>query len=339
MVGAGALGNEVIKALGLLGVSRILVVDPDIVEPGNLNRSIFFRQADFANQNKAKAIVESAGVLFPDTSFQAVAAEIADTDISLLTGTEILFSCVDSDLARLEIAYFSTKFGTPVSEGGLGGHKFSQGRATWFPGRNGACYGCILPAQRRRELLTLWQATPHSCRIPASNTDVPSTPTMAAIIGSLQVELGIKQLLSGQADSESVELSFEGNPRLDRIKNHQAAECPFHTVAVETRVQVKENETANSLLLTNRMIRLAHSYVRLDWPICTEARCQGCGTEWAPMVRTGYLQGRGACPNCGSQNFQVLAQVQNLTPDGRWGSVPLANFGIQPGQWISVRVG
>ncbi len=46
VAGAGALGNEVVKNLALLGVGTILLVDLDLVEPSNLSRSVLFRDAD-----------------------------------------------------------------------------------------------------------------------------------------------------------------------------------------------------------------------------------------------------------------------------------------------------
>ena len=57
VVGAGALGNEVIKNLALLGVGHLAVVDMDFVERTNLCRSVLFRQKD---EGAAKAAVPKA---------------------------------------------------------------------------------------------------------------------------------------------------------------------------------------------------------------------------------------------------------------------------------------
>ena len=46
VVGAGALGNEAIKNLALLGVGNLYIVDPDILERSNLTRSILFCASD-----------------------------------------------------------------------------------------------------------------------------------------------------------------------------------------------------------------------------------------------------------------------------------------------------
>ena len=46
VVGAGALGNEVIKNLALVGVGTTYLIDLDVVEPSNLSRSVLFRAED-----------------------------------------------------------------------------------------------------------------------------------------------------------------------------------------------------------------------------------------------------------------------------------------------------
>ena len=46
VIGAGAVGNEVVKNLALLGCGTIDVFDFDVVELHNLTRSVLFREAD-----------------------------------------------------------------------------------------------------------------------------------------------------------------------------------------------------------------------------------------------------------------------------------------------------
>src|SRR3954462_8103534 len=46
VVGAGALGNELVKHLALAGVGRVVVADFDHIENSNLARCVFFRESD-----------------------------------------------------------------------------------------------------------------------------------------------------------------------------------------------------------------------------------------------------------------------------------------------------
>ena len=44
VVGAGALGNEVLKNLALMGIGNLIIADFDTIEDSNLSRSVLFRE-------------------------------------------------------------------------------------------------------------------------------------------------------------------------------------------------------------------------------------------------------------------------------------------------------
>ena len=66
VVGAGALGNEVVKDLALFGVGHIYVVDFDRIELSNLTRSVLFREADaYSHSYKAEIVAKRAMEINP----------------------------------------------------------------------------------------------------------------------------------------------------------------------------------------------------------------------------------------------------------------------------------
>ena len=65
VVGAGALGNEILKTLALVGIGRVLVYDMDRVETSNLNRSVLYRAED-EGRPKAEVAAERMRDLNPD---------------------------------------------------------------------------------------------------------------------------------------------------------------------------------------------------------------------------------------------------------------------------------
>src|SRR5215203_7171615 len=65
VIGAGALGNEIIKNLALLGVGNVLVADMDRIENSNLSRSVLYRAND-NGQLKATAAANATRGIYPD---------------------------------------------------------------------------------------------------------------------------------------------------------------------------------------------------------------------------------------------------------------------------------
>ena len=317
IVGAGALGNEVARILGLLGTPRLVVIDPDVVELSNLPRSIFFAGGDSVGQNKAHALVESAAVFFPDTDWTAIGSEIADIGFGRLTCASLLFSCVDSDLARIEIAYISGKLQIPVVDGGLDAGNFSHGRVTCFAGApDCACYGCMLTPRKRRELLELWQATLRPC-MPGTNAGLGSTPTMAGIVGCVQAELGLRTLFEvkdgGRPSTRSYEIQIHPARRMEEFTIPICPDCPFHGEPERLCALPRENAT-----LVDLLDDVEGETIVLDWPICVAARCSDCGKEWAPMLRLAALRRSGRCPACASSQVLELETIRTIGRDSPW---------------------
>jgi adenylyltransferase/sulfurtransferase len=338
VVGAGALGNEVVKTLGLLGTGKITVVDADIVQPSDLTRSPLLRSEDAVGRNKAVALADCAGRLFPDTATTGIGKEIADVGFQELVVADLIFGCVDNDLARLEMAYISTELDVPVLDGGLGAPDYSRGRMSFFPGSNGACFSCRLTQQRRRELLTVWEAPSRACWLGTGDLDrpsYPSTPTMAAIVGALQVELGLRRLLEtqdfGEWSASTVEIVLDVVPKLDVFSMSVSRTCPFHeTGRAKNRVSGPSSATVRSLLNQAEpgAAGRGSSALVLDWPICASARCAECDHRWSPMLRLAALRKSGVCPRCGSRHFVEGETLHAIEPGSQWADRTLRDLSL-----------
>src|SRR5882724_6790979 len=139
VVGAGALGNEVVKNLGLQGAGSVIIVDSDRVELSNLSRSVFFRPAD-CGRPKAESLCLSLSPMFPGTRWEYHNREIADVGFGELAGADLILTCVDSDLARTEAAWIALRMNIPMADAGLGGADDWRGRVSFFAGRSSACF-------------------------------------------------------------------------------------------------------------------------------------------------------------------------------------------------------
>ena len=75
VAGAGALGNEVLKNLAMLGVGNITVIDFDTVSITNLTRSVLFRESD-VGLSKVKVARQRALEINPEIEIQAIHGDL-----------------------------------------------------------------------------------------------------------------------------------------------------------------------------------------------------------------------------------------------------------------------
>jgi adenylyltransferase/sulfurtransferase len=121
MVGAGAVGNEVCKNLGLLGIGKILLVDPDKVAASNLNRCVFFRAEDDGVRSKVDAVAERLVELATDTQIEPYALSIQEAPDAVWNADLVLVG-VDNHYARflLNAKNFTLKPPRPLINGAMG---------------------------------------------------------------------------------------------------------------------------------------------------------------------------------------------------------------------------
>ncbi|MDX9956169.1 MAG: ThiF family adenylyltransferase, partial [Anaerolineae bacterium] len=182
VAGAGALGNEVLKNLALLGVGRLLVVDFDRIERSNLSRTALFTDAD-VGQPKATIAARAAARLNPDPVVRGIDGDLFfDVGLGLYRHANLVVGGLDNLGARVEVATSCALAGVPYLDGGMWA---LGGEVRWFVPGDGPCFACTLtPADWERA------ADRHSCTglrldVDADALHVPTTISTAAIIGGL----------------------------------------------------------------------------------------------------------------------------------------------------------
>jgi len=205
VVGAGALGNEVLKNLAMLGVGHVYVVDFDEIEESNLTRSVLFRSRD-RGRPKAEVAAEALRDINPDTQVHPIRGNIiTDVGLGLFADVDVVIGCLDNREARLWVNRSCWKVGTPWIDGGI---QEISGVAKVFVPPDGACYECAMTENDYR-LISLRYSCPLLRHEDLLAGKVPTAPTISSMIGGLQTQEALK-LIHGMPVAAGSAMVFNG---------------------------------------------------------------------------------------------------------------------------------
>ena len=149
VVGAGALGNEILKNLALLGIGHIFIIDFDDIEASNLTRSVLYREEDIGS-HKVEVAAKRVKEINPDVKVAFLHGDVTtDIGLGLIRSMDVVIGAVDNFAARIFINRASFKTGTPWINGGI--IELVGEAHVYLPGK-GACFECNLPPDAYREL-------------------------------------------------------------------------------------------------------------------------------------------------------------------------------------------
>ena len=205
VIGAGALGNEVIKNLSLMGIGNLFIVDFDKVEAANLSRSILFRETD-NNRSKAEIAAARAKSINPDIHVQYMNGDVTtQLGLGIIRRMDVVIGCLDNREARLAVNRFCYWVNKPWVDGAI---QELLGLVRVFVPGQGACYECTLTEQALRDL-----SMRYSCPLLARQNillgKVPTTPTIASIIGGMQSQEALK-LINGMPVEAGKVIHYNG---------------------------------------------------------------------------------------------------------------------------------
>ena len=346
VVGAGALGNEVIKNLALLGVGRLGVLDRDRIEASNLTRSVLFCTPDIARHiergtPKAEFAAARVAELNPDVSVVSYVREVADLGSGIIRQVDLVFSCLDNEMARLELGWVCTRLNKPLVDGGLGLFNPSSGLVSVFPGHHGPCYACRKGAPRRRELLQDLQGREDPCGVKERQLReqgiVATTPTLASVVGAFQVEIGIRYLFKDLTAPPELGVSYRLalHPQViaERLTFERSPNCPLHEPdsligdVTERPDRMSVTWTANALLAESDA---KEGFLSFDWPLTARAECRSCRYKWEPLVRRARFRS-GGCPQCGGHDLVEVETLIGVDARSAWADRSLSALGLPAG--------
>lgn len=312
VIGAGALGNEVIKNLALLGVGHLAIADMDRVELSNLSRSVLFRESDEGHL-KAECAARAANLLYGAMKVKALAGNVlADLGLGHFRWADVVVGALDNREARVFVNSACARVGRPWFDGGI---EVLHGIVRGFAPPQTACYECTM-SRVDWELLNKRRSCSLLARRALSQRGTPTTPTTASVIGALQASEVVKHLhglntLAGRG------FVFDGSEHSSYTVGYQIdPDCPWH----EPAAPVESLKHLHSDLPLERLwqeaerrlggidaIDLSRELVeRLVCPACAHTGnvlqpaekihehqliCPACGTECAPVFMHSLTAG------------------------------------------------
>jgi len=328
VVGAGALGNEVLKNLALMGVGHLFIVDFDTIEAANLSRSVLFRPED-NGKKKAEVAARRVKELNPDVKVQFFHGDInTDLGLGVFRRMDVVIGCLDNREARLSVNRFCYWLNKPWVDGAI---QELFGLARVFVPGQGACFECTLTEQARREM-SLRYSCPLLARQNILLGKVPTTPTISAIIGGMQAQEALK-LLHGMPVEAGKVTHFNGlTNEVHTTAYVEKEDCESHWIYGDI-TELPDRRAADTTLA--QMLEIARAelgeeaVLELDQEIVLALECHVCHTVTEvlkPVSRVSLEEGR--CPGCGELREVHMSHV--ITGEEPFLERTLLSIGVPP---------
>lgn len=338
VVGAGALGNELVKNLTLLGIGNILILDMDSIENSNLTRSVLFRRND-VGRYKAEIAAERAREINPDVNAVGIVANIIDdVGLGVFRRMDVVLGGLDNREARLAINQSCYKVNKPWIDGAI---EVLNGFARVFIPGDGACYECTM-TDMDWQLINKRKSCALLTHEQMAEGKIPTTPTSSSVIAGIQVQELLK-VLHKERDLPTLAgkgFVFNGLTHDSYVVEYQEKpDCMSHDTydeIIEKNWSVKDI-TLKVLLLEIQAEMGETAVIDFDRDIATYGHCN-CGEHISLFMPVHKLRGNMlTCPKCGQQtSFDSIHSINgsedflNMTPE---------QIGIPPLHIICGRVG
>jgi molybdopterin/thiamine biosynthesis adenylyltransferase len=326
VVGAGALGNEILKNAALLGFTQVVVVDLDRIEESNLSRAVLYRSED-VGRFKAEAAACAYRSLQPDATVHPVVANVVHgCGLGLFEWSNVIVAGLDNREARLWINRSAWKVNRPWIDGAIEG---INGVVRVFLPGVAPCYECTLG-----EVDWALLQKRMSCNLlvldPTVEGKIPTTPTISSIIAGVQVQEAVK-LIHGLPTLASKGYVFEGMNHSSYVVEYtQNADCMSHYTLPQV-VHLRESSDDLTLAELRERARsdLGSSDVVIEFSrdVVQKFVCPACKEEEELYQPVGSVPfERAKCKNDGQ--LRSVISLHSYSGEGELGGRSLSSLGL-----------
>lgn len=226
VAGAGALGNETIKNLMLLGFGNLLICDFDQIEDSNLSRTVLFRKEDIGKP-KARAAAERAHelALVEHPRIEWFHGDITTgLGLAVFEQLDVVLGCVDNIEARIYINACCRRVGTPWIDSGI---NELSGHVMAFAPTQDICYECGL-SSHQYDMARQRYACGQVKRKYFEAGKIPTVQVTSSIIAGVLTQECLK-LLCNAGPAIAKRLHFRGfNNDLECYNLTRRSDCTAH---------------------------------------------------------------------------------------------------------------
>jgi adenylyltransferase/sulfurtransferase len=278
VIGAGALGNEILKNAALLGFRRVIVVDMDRIEESNLSRAVLFRSEDVGDF-KASVAARAYLSLAPDACAHPIVANVIHgCGLGLFEWSDVIIAGLDNREARLWINRSAWIMNRPWIDGAIEG---INGVVRAFLPGTAPCYECTLGAVDW-ELLQKRMSCNLLLLESAAEGKVPTTPTISSVIAGIQVQEAVK-LIHGLPTLAGKGYIFEGMNHSSYVVEYTSNDdCMSHyTLPAISHLQEASGELTLEALRLKAQADLGTSEVTIEFSrdVLQKFVCPACEQE------------------------------------------------------------
>lgn len=308
VIGAGALGNEILKNLALLGIGNVFLADLDVVANSNLSRSVLFRAAD-CGRPKVDVAAERARDIYPDMHVRPFQGNVVyDLGLGVFRWADVILGGLDNREARVAINLAAARAGKIWIDGAI---ERLDGVARVFDPATGPCYECTMSEVDWKML-----AARRSCALLSREEmvqgKVPTTPTTASVIAGVQAQEAVK-LLHGLPTLTGQGFVFDGvNHQSYTVRYTQKDDCLAHDPyePIEVLTWKTTETTVGQLLEKARSILGPSAVLEMNQDLLSGLLCPSCGEEEALYGSLGKVtEAQGLCPRCRSPRTPRLLRI------------------------------
>ncbi len=335
VIGAGALGNEIVKNLALLGVGQVLIADLDRIENSNLSRSVLYRVTD-AGQYKATVAARAARDIYPDMRTQAFVGDVVnDLGLGVFRWADVVIGGLDNREARLSINRNCWRVNRPWIDGAI--EQIDGVARVFVP--DGPCYECTM-TQRDWDMIRHRRSCNLLSRSEMQTGKTPTTPTVSSIIAGVQTQEAVK-LLHGLPVIGGRGWVFNGlGTDAYQTEYQRKPDCYSHDIADEiVSLDASSDTMTGWQLLAEAESRLGEKVsIELAREVLHQLICPSCGMGQTVFAAPGSVKaGSENCPDCGSARRVVT--FGRLNGDEDFLDLPLANIGVPKFDILFARAG